>query len=53
MSYYNCRPLESGRRRTEWVPLNDLDKKDGFCSSFNGNQVLETLNRYFVVERIH
>ena len=35
----------------EWVPLNELDKKDGFVHLSTVDQVLETLNRYFVVEQ--
>ena len=34
----------------EWVPLNELDKKDGFVHLSTVDQVLETLNRYFVVD---
>ena len=35
----------------EPVPLNELDKKDGFVHLSTVDQVLETLNRYFVVEQ--
>ena len=35
----------------EWVPLNELDKKDGFVHLSTVDQVLETLNRYFAVEQ--
>ena len=35
----------------EWVPLNELDKKDGFVHLSTVDQVLETLNRYFGVEQ--
>ena len=50
MPYYG-RPLESGHRRKGNAPLNELDKKDGFCSSFNGRSGFGNLNRYFVVEQ--
>ena len=39
------------RREQSHVPLNDLDKKDGFVHLSTVDQVLETLNRYFVVEQ--
>lgn len=35
----------------EYVPLNELDKKDGFVHLSTVDQVLETLNRYFFVEQ--
>ena len=35
----------------EYVPLNDLDKKDGFVHLSTVDQVLGTLNRYFFVEQ--
>ena len=38
------------RTEQENIPLNDLDKKDGFVHLSTVDQVLETLNRYFVVE---
>ena len=39
------------RTEQENIPLNDLDKKDGFVHLSTVDQVLETLNRYFVVEQ--
>ena len=35
----------------ENIPLNNLDKRDGFVHLSTVEQVLETLNRYFVVEQ--
>ena len=39
------------RTEQENIPLNDLDKKDGFVHLSTVDQVLETLSRYFVVEQ--
>ena len=39
------------RTEQENIPLNDLDKKDGFVHLSTVDQVVETLNRYFVVEQ--
>ena len=38
-------------KNRENIPLNNLDKRDGFVHLSTVEQVLETLNRYFVVEQ--